>query len=248
VNDTFFLVRGLSREAGHWGGFLTAFRHAFPDDQVHPLDLPGVGALRHERWPGSVPAAMERLRAQAPAAAGRTFVLGMSLGGMVTLEWAARYPGELAGVIVLGSSGGDLSPPWHRLRPAAWPLLLKVSLSRDVAIRERWLIEHLINRREHWGETHASWTQLARERPIAGREQRGQILAASRWRAPAAIDVPSIFLVGGRDRFVHPACSVALAARYRARLAVEPNAGHDLTSDEPAWVIAQVRRFLATLP
>ena len=70
-----------------------------------------------------------------------------------------------------------------------------------------------------------------------------QVLAASRWRAPRALEVPALFLVGKRDRLVHPDCSRRLARRYGAELVEHPDAGHDLTTDATDWVIGELLRF-----
>src|SRR5687768_16026061 len=115
--ETWFLIRGLTREAAHCGEFVEMFAEAMQAD-VRTLDLPGAGTRHREAWPRSVREAMEMMRAEARAA-GRTFVFGVSLGGMITMEWAARYPDELAGVVIGASSARDLGKPWQRMRPAA---------------------------------------------------------------------------------------------------------------------------------
>ena len=71
----------------------------------------------------------------------------------------------------------------------------------------------------------------------------GQVFAASRWRAPSRLDVPALFLVGKRDRLVHPDCTRQLARRYRAEIVEHPDAGHDLTTDASEWVVEQMLRF-----
>ncbi|MCT7653648.1 hypothetical protein MBH78_00185 [Oceanimonas sp. NS1] len=47
---------------------------------------------------------------------------------MVAAQWAAHYPREVAGLVLVNSSSA-LSPPWQRLRPAALPLLLLTLLT-----------------------------------------------------------------------------------------------------------------------
>ncbi|HBH40280.1 MAG TPA: alpha/beta hydrolase, partial [Curvibacter sp.] len=42
---TWVLLRGLSRETGHWGGFVEAFAQPLPQARVPALDLPGNGQL-----------------------------------------------------------------------------------------------------------------------------------------------------------------------------------------------------------
>jgi pimeloyl-ACP methyl ester carboxylesterase len=241
VADTWILVRGLARESGHWGAFVPALARALPDANVLPLDLPGVGTRLHEPWPGSIGEAMERIRADVPS--GRVHLLGLSLGGMIVMEWAARHPDEVAGVVVGASSAGDLAPFWKRMRPRGLAQITLAAMTRDSASRQGRIVRTIINRRELWDETTAEWTRIERERPVTFATVRGQILSASRWRAPKTLEVPSLFLVGRRDNLVHPDCSRQLASRFGARLAEHPDAGHDLTTDACEWVIDELLRF-----
>jgi pimeloyl-ACP methyl ester carboxylesterase len=244
--DVWFLLRGLTREAAHWGEFLPALRAAWPEVEIHALDLPGAGAWHAEPWTGGVADAMEQVRAEAarraPAAA-RRFVFGVSLGGMVTMQWAARYPEELAGVAIGASSARGVSPFWKRMRPGALRRVVVGSFEQDVARREAALVRTICNRRELWDATAAAWAEIQRARPVSRLTARNQIRAATTWSAPAALHVPALFLVGAGDRLVHPDCSRALARRYRAPLVEHPDAGHDLTTDAGDWVIAELSRW-----
>ena len=114
------LLRGLGRSQGHWGDFVTRLRATWPAVEVETPDLPGCGARHEERAPADVAGTLAAVRA-AVRPGGPVSVLGVSLGGMVALEWARRHPGELAGLVVINSSLGGLTPPWRRLRlSAAW--------------------------------------------------------------------------------------------------------------------------------
>jgi pimeloyl-ACP methyl ester carboxylesterase len=244
--ETWILLRGLTREAAHWGDFVPALRAAWPDVDIHALDLPGAGAWHREPWRGGVADAMEQVRAEAARrapAARRRFVLGVSLGGMVTMEWAARYPEELAGVAVGASSARDLAPFWKRMRPGAWRSVVVGRFERDLARREAAVVRTICNRSELWEATAAEWTEIQRARPVSPETARAQMAAAVRWRAPARLTVPALFLVGRGDRLVHPDCSRALARRFGAPLVEHPDAGHDLTTDAGDWVIAQLTRW-----
>lgn len=54
------LLRGLTRESAHWGEFIPKLQAAFPDVQIHTLDLPGTGA----DYQGSSPASIKAITAQ----------------------------------------------------------------------------------------------------------------------------------------------------------------------------------------
>ena len=244
--ETWVLLRGLSREAGHWGAFLPALADAMPDADVLPLDLPGAGARLHDRGPLTIRSAMEKVRreALARAAPGARFALmGVSLGGMVVMEWAARHPSEVAGVVVGASSAAGVSPLWKRMRPRGMTMVARSALERDLGRREAGIVRTVSNRRDLWDETIRSWTRIQQERPMSLATVAAQVYAASRWRAPPRLDVPALFLVGKRDRLVHPDCSRQLATRYGAEIVEHPDAGHDLTTDAAEWVVEQVLRF-----
>lgn len=248
-NDRWIILRGLTREVGHWGGFVSTLAAALPDAEIVPLELPGAGELRDTPWPGDVAAAMEHVRARAGrvSEARRTFVFGMSLGGMLTMEWAARHGDELAGIVVGASSARDLSRPWQRMKPAALPAVLGGRVRRDIAAREGAIVRVVTNRADRWPEVSTRWTEIARARPISGDAARAQLVAAMRWNAPARLTIPSLFIVGTTDRLVDAGCSRALARRYLARLVEHPTAGHDLSTDEPEWLAAQIAHWRSGL-
>jgi pimeloyl-ACP methyl ester carboxylesterase len=251
-SDRWILLRGLTREVAHWGGFVATLRAALPGATITPVELPGAGELREDRWPGDVAAAMEDVRRRAAQASPttdgcRTFVFGMSLGGMLTMEWAARHPDELAGIVIGASSARDLSRPWQRMRPGALPAVLGGRLRKDVAAREGAIVRVVTNRADRWADVSARWTDIARARPISGAAARDQLIAAMRWSAPSRLIIPTLFLVGTTDRLVDASCSRALARRYVAPLVEHPTAGHDLSTDEPEWLSAQIARWRSGL-
>jgi len=246
---TWVLVRGLAREAEHWGPFVPALARALPNHEVLTPDLPGVGARRFERWPGSIARAAEVVRSEVleRARGTRLVLFGVSLGGMVVMDWAARHPEELDGVVVGASSARDVAPFWKRMRPRGIAALSRGILARDPDRRQAHVVRAIINRRDRWEETTRAWSRIERERPVTFATFRGQLASASRWRAPRSLDVPALFLVGRGDNLVHPDCTRALAARFGAPLVEHPDAGHDLTTDAGEWVIEQLLQWHAAM-
>ena len=55
-------LRGLTREATHWGGFPEDFGRALPSEQVILLDLPGNGQLHLVRSPLSIQMVLTAVR------------------------------------------------------------------------------------------------------------------------------------------------------------------------------------------
>jgi pimeloyl-ACP methyl ester carboxylesterase len=213
---------------------------------VVALDLPGTGTRLHERAPRKMRETVDRVRDEASSCGllGAPLLLfGISLGGMVAMEWAASYPEELAGVAIAASSASDVAPLLKRFSALGFLLMLKNRFTRDPERRQRRLAWLVSNRRDIRDRIVQEWMQIERDRPVSFATIRAQMDAASRWKAPRSLGVRSLFLVGRKDRLVHPDCTRALARRYSAPLEEHPDAGHDLTTDAPEWVVSHLVRF-----
>ena len=247
AGGTWILVRGLGREARHWGPFVKRFRAAFAQAEVRAPDLPGCGLHHRTRAPTRVADLLAAVRAEAlvgqeGATAPEPFgLLGISLGAMVVCEWMRRHPEEVARAVLINGSAGDLSAPWARLRPRAAVRLLCAGFSRDRRARERWIYRITSARPENEDAVSAEWEELARSCPVSPANVGRQLLAASRFRLGVLPRLPPVLLlVGARDGLVDPACSAALAGPLRAEVRTHPGAGHDLTLDAPDWAVEQV--------
>jgi pimeloyl-ACP methyl ester carboxylesterase len=225
---------------------LPALVAAMTDADVVPLDLPGTGARLHEHAPRTIGENVERVRestAFRDASRGPVFLFGLSLGGMIAMEWAVRHPEELAGVVVAASSATDVASLWERFSPEGF-LGMGINLvTKDPLRRHTRTARLVLNRRDLVDETARLWVQIERERPISRETLLAQMGAAGRWRAPRALTLPLLLLAGAKDRLVHPDCSRRLARRYHAPLIEHPDAGHDLTTDATAWVVDRIVRF-----
>lgn len=244
------MLRGLGRESGHWGPFLPAMKAASNGSEVVALDLPGTGTRLRDRAPRSMRETVDRVRDEARSRGllgGRLLLFGISLGGMVAMDWANRHPEDLAGVAIAASSASNLSKPLERFSLVGIASVVVNRVTRDPERRQRRLAWLLSSRRDIRDRVVRDWMQIERDRPVSFATLRAQIEAASRWRAPGSLPVPSLFLVGRKDRLVHPDCSRALARRYAAPLEVHPDAGHDLTTDAPDWVADQCFRWASRL-
>ncbi|MFO1417334.1 MAG: alpha/beta hydrolase [Methylotetracoccus sp.] len=251
------LVRGLIREAAHWDDFPSAFEAAIPGARVVCLDLPGSGRLWRQPSPSSIAGMVDALQSaldddavhRESTASHRApcFILAISLGGMVAIEWLRRNPQRFAGGVLINTSLRGLSSFHERLNWRSWPYLARILATADARHRERLILalttsnpaedqETLLDRR----------ARIYRERPVRGLNLARQLVAAARYRAPLQRpSVPVLLLAGARDRLVDPLCTRKLAAAWDIVPRVHASAGHDLPLDNPVWVIDQVRRWLA---
>lgn len=199
---TWVLIRGLAREAGHFGDFIDVLRRTIPSAQILALDLPGTGSRLREKSPQKMRQIVERVRDEANAKKAKgapLFLFGMSLGGMVVMEWAKNHPDELAGIVVGCSSARDVARSLQRFSPRGVLAAVMNRFTKDRVQQEARLIRLLSHQRSHYEKTVDLWGRIARERPLSPATVRSQVLAALRWRAPASLKTPSLFLVGSKD-------------------------------------------------
>lgn len=242
------LLRGLTREARHWGDFPGQLCAALGTGPAVLLDLPGNGAFHRQPSAPTVPAMVEFARGQLRAQGLQPpwKLLAMSLGGMVATDWAQRYPQEVAQLVLINTSLRPLSSVTDRLRPGP-----RLQTWRNLALLAwRWgetdPAERLVHRLtcQHTGtrdEDLAAWCQIRESAPVSATNAWRQLRAAARFSAAAAAPAcPTLLLSASGDQLVHPRCSQALAGAWQASHQIHPWAGHDLPHDDTDWVCQQI--------
>lgn len=245
--QTWILLRGLTRESRHWGDFLLQFQQALPGTQIIALDLPGNGRLNQQRSPLRIQNIVAQCRAQLASSniAPPYNFLAMSMGAMVAVAWSEVYPQEVAAQVLINTSMRPFSPFAHRLLPANYTLLLKLTLSG--AAPEVWerAVLQLTSNRTH-DDILPLWLALRQENPVSRSNAVRQLIAAARFHAPLVKpSAPILLMASEQDHLVSVNCSKALARHWQCGLLVHGSAGHDLPLDDGPWVAAQVRAWLA---
>jgi pimeloyl-ACP methyl ester carboxylesterase len=241
-------LRGLMRESRHWGDFPEAFRSRNSGAELVVPDLPGNGALHGLPSPMRVEDMVECYRQALLAQGSRPpyYLLALSLGAMVAVAWAQRYPAEVSGCVLMNTSLRPFNPFYRRLRPRNYASLLRLALlNKDVEWRERLIWRMTSSRSEAEAGILSAWIRYQRECPISRRNAMAQLIAAIRYRAPRhRPPVPMLILASALDGLVHPLCSRRLAEQWQTDFAMHPSAGHDLPLDDGAWIAARVRNWL----
>ncbi len=245
------LLRGLMREQRHWGSFVAALQHAYPDQRILTLDFAGNGVLSAQSSATSVTQMVEQLRAQlgtqsGQQQSGKIRLMAISLGAMVAVAWAERYPDEIQDLTLINTSLAPHSPFYQRLRPRNYAVLVYTMLCGSLQQREQ-LILRLTSQRfngtaakEQAAEIVAHWVSLAQAHPVRRRNVLRQLYAAMHYRAPDQAPAVALrILAGAKDALVNPQCSITLAQGWNAELRLHPEAGHDLPLDDADWVIRQ---------
>jgi pimeloyl-ACP methyl ester carboxylesterase len=249
--QTWILLRGLTRESRHWGDFLEQFQHVLPSAQIMALDLPGNGRLNQQRSPLRIQDMVAHCRAQLVSCniAPPYNILAMSMGAMVAVAWSEVYPQEVAAQVLINTSMRPFSPFYHRLLPANYTLLLKLTLAGAAPeVWERAVLQLTSNRShdDHDDDILPRWLALRQETPVSRSNAVRQLIAAARFHAPLVKPpVPTLLLASELDHLVSVNCSKTLACNWQCGLRVHGSAGHDLPLDDGPWVAAQVRAWLA---
>ncbi len=242
------LLRGLTREARHWGPFPGQLAAALGTGPVLTLDLPGNGVFHQQTSPPSVRALVDfaRHRLLAQGLPPPWHLLAMSLGGMVATDWAQRYPGEVARLVLINTSMRPFSSVAERLRPGSWLPLAGLAVRwNDAAHAERCI--HQLSCRKHASREQdiAAWLHIRKSAPVSAASAWRQLLAAARFSAAAsAPGCPTLLLSSSADALVHARCSQRLASAWQASHRTHPWAGHDLPHDDPDWVCQHLAQWM----
>jgi pimeloyl-ACP methyl ester carboxylesterase len=242
------LLRGLVREQRHWCDFPVLLEKSTGVKRVITLDLPGVGTEHQRRSPATIRGILTDVRDRFSALRGASperdepwGLLGVSLGGMVTLAWCQTFGDDFSRAVVINTSASDAGHPLERFRPAGLKTIIASLRDRDLQRRERRTIDLTVNRADlDRDELARTWAAYALDAPISPTTMAAQLTAATRWRAPRAVSTPVLILASHGDRLVDPSCSWRIATHLGAPISIHPWAGHDLPRDDARWVLEQI--------
>jgi pimeloyl-ACP methyl ester carboxylesterase len=248
LGQHWILLRGLARESRHWGDFVPLLQSAFPEARITLLDLPGTGCFYQQTSPSSIKAITDSIRRHAlnnGLLQQPVTILALSLGAMVAWEWMRRYPEDICGAALMNTSFADVSPFYQRLRWQSYRSFIALAMTRNLHKRESGILQLTSNRRTQRKQITNAWEKIQTERPINLKNSVRQMIAAASYR-PGDIKPrqPVLLLNGLGDRLVAPACSESIHKKWQLELRRHLWAGHDLTLDDGAWVVSQLKDWL----
>jgi pimeloyl-ACP methyl ester carboxylesterase len=240
------LLRGLGREKKYWFDFpekLEALGH-----KTLSLNLPGLGDEVSTKPPLSIAGHTDFLRErflERRDTDQNWGLLGISLGGMIAMDWAARYPDDFGKLVVINSSGRDLSPMMQRISVFAMYCVGRAAVAKNEESREATILKMVSNLKADDPKTLHDMVKTADLYRTTRAILSKQIAAAAKFSTPAAIKVPTLVLASIKDHMVDVRCSKAIADKYSAQIKFHPTAGHDLTLDDPQWAAERVNEFVS---
>lgn len=238
-------LHGAGMDHSVWA--LQARWFAHHGHNVAAVDLPGHGSSEGPPLPSIEQLAQWTLALIERLAGGKALVIGHSMGSLAALEAAARAPGEVAGLGLIGTAA---KMPVH-------PTLLSAAAENHpdaVAMVSIWGLgpEATLG----GGETPGLWMLGGAERLLknAPPGALGVDLAACNaygggLAAAAKITAPTLLVLGERDLMTpRPAGEALGKAIPGARVVVVPGAGHLLPTERPEELLAALRSLAALEP
>ncbi len=244
MKNDLVLIRGIMSGSLHWWDFPSRLQAQFPNSQIQTPDVLGNGLQNAHATPLQTTSNIKGLRAQVQGSQ-KKIILGFSLGGMLAIEWALAHPEEVAAIVLINTSLTG-SSFLKRFKPRSFFKIIFSGFERNLFKREEKILklttrlnnENIPNIAEVFraiGERHPT-------RPFNFIRQ--LYLATKVSQKNPKPGVPILILNSELDGIVDPECSHKIANAWNAPLISHPKAGHDLTLDDPQWVIDQVKNWL----
>ncbi len=185
---------------------------------------------------------------QATAGSEPAVIGGLSIGGLVSLVYALRYPERVRGLLLVNTGPGFKDPTAQ----ARWAEGLERAAQRFEERGVAGYLEGTRARAEILGlDPDRASAKLAREAVLASSPAAlARFARGVAGRVPGVIDqlgeieVPALILVGEHDRAFHRAGEVMLAKLPRATKVRIEGAGHVLNLDQPERFARALLSFL----
>ncbi|MGB0454491.1 MAG: alpha/beta fold hydrolase, partial [Bacteriovoracaceae bacterium] len=165
-------LRGLAREAEHWGDFPKQFLDSKLADDVFLIDAPGLGTKYEQSSPVSISQYVSAMRPEFLTLrrqySGPWGVLAISMGAMVAMEWMKRHPQDFFCSVLINTSASNFSTPFDRLSPKTMKKLSKIFVFNEPVKNEKTIFD-LTTHMSHQNENDIlkRHVEIAEKRPIS---------------------------------------------------------------------------------
>ena len=246
VKSPILLLRGINSDSRYWLDFPNEF-----SDEIKLLivDLPGTGKNIASKTPLSISDHVNFLRNEINAddLSRGLHIIGLSLGGMIAIQWLSMFPNEIKSVTAMSSTGGKIYSSIGRINPVNW-FKLTFSIATDKIFRTNSFSKKLVSivTNIHNNEPRKNWiatkfSNLSMESRVSIFSTCRQIIAASNW-SPDFSDSPELgkrvlLLKAKYDRFIPPKAVNRLHNMIPNSVLYEIPSGHQISLSHPDEVI-----------
>ncbi len=239
---TFFLLRGIGREAGHWGNTVpNHLRDSYPHARFVLMDLPGAGRYYNKPALPTVEKMADFLRTEylglIDSIPGKKVIVATSLAGNVALEWITQYPRDFHGAILLSTSLKGICKNKDRVQSEAKKEFIDIFLINDLTERERAFLAINSNLNVNNDSLLTAWSEIQTSRPVSKGALLKQTVAGMVYRPKKGPRSIPILLIGSnKDKIVAQKCFEDIAQGLDCDLYLHPSAGHGIPIDAPKWL------------
>jgi pimeloyl-ACP methyl ester carboxylesterase len=247
-NKNILLLGGLMQESQHWGTFIGKIQKQFPDYHILPLDLPGNGKHFKLRSFLSIRKNVLFLRDQWKKRIdypSDNIIVGLSMGGMVAMEWCMLYPEDWKKAIIINTSHGSLSPFYKRFNLLTLFRFLYFLINASEKRKQELLFYLTVNDIHKKKTVIDQWVKIAKAQPVKYKNILRQLWACLSFRKITAQASVSTHIICSRmDRLVSPHCSEQLAKHWNAPISYHETAGHDPCVDATDWLVEKIQKII----
>ncbi len=243
------LLRGLVREKRHWGDFPERLKQHLPHVRILTPEIPGVGKFVDRVSPDTMDEMIHFMRKdiEPELRDSDNVIVAMSLGGMLAKRWSELYPQDFKQMILVNTSFAGITPLFKRLQPMTLLKFVKIFLTPTVEGREKSIVRLTSARKDKHHHVAKSWIEIQNDAPVSRKSFVNQIKAAMNFKPSKERPTPALtWLAAKGDRLCHYESSVRLQKLWGGNLKLHPTAGHDLSIDDPDWLIGEIKSAVIT--
>ena len=237
-----FMLPGWGMHRGMWGGLPACLADSV---QVHVCELPGYGD--NDARVADLETLIDQLAANAP---NKVDVLGWSLGGMLAMLWAARFPQQVERLILIGSTPSFIvRENWRSGTPPEVLGNFAIALRVDPADLMQNFLRGMSEGERDAQQSMQTMTSLFEQFPLASREA---LNAGLEWLRDIDLrkDLPrmeqKVFLVHGeQDVITSVTASKRMSKQLKnSRLQLIETCGHAPHLSHADMVCRAIQEFL----
>lgn len=232
-------LNSLGSDLRIWDALVPAFA---PEHPILRYDLRGHGLSDAPPGPYTIRMhtrdladLLARLRVTA------AILIGVSVGGMIALDYAANYQPRVAGLVLCDTGAKIGTPDYWATRIAAVRAQGLEPLAETIL--QRWFSSDYATNHP---AAYRGYRNMLTRTPLEGYAATCEALRDADLRLiMKRIQMPSLVLCGDEDLATPPALGRELAAALpQARFALVPGAGHIPSLEQPAKLTALIKEFL----
>ena len=169
-------------------------------------------------------------------------VVGISMGGMMALDWCDKFCDDFKNCILINTSTSDTAPVHRRISFEAISTFSKLLFNKDNREREAKALSLTVKMKELPDHLLDAYAGFFEDKSLNRLNFIRQVFAASHFKLPQSVEASTLVLAGKQDKLAHFECSVEISKKLSAPLELHELAGHDLPIDDPDWIIEMIKK------